>query len=916
MVDMNTQFTQQQVDRFKKIGKIIGYIILIIGIILIGGIFAFSFLTEYIWMDSLKFATVFTTVFKNKVILVVIGFLLFAITSYVTLFWIRRSYLSHFSRAQLPALILNRKAMTWIMIGISVIVGFIGSSLTQGLGWERMLKFIHHTSFGQTDPYFNLDISFYIFVLPFLKFMLTLLLSMAIFFFIAQVGAYSVFEMYRVNRSAQLHMGVTLAMIGLLMAGVHVLAPYETLLTNSVNIFQDSVVHGLSYTDDLINIPKAYILTSVAIIGTIWMILALIRGSKLESVVAPVVIYIVLVFVGQLVSLGVQNFIVSPNEFTKESPYLEKNLELTRMSYELDRIEEKEHPGNESLDKEMVERNKQTIDNIRINDVQPLLEVYNQKETIRTYYHYQDVDVGRYKIDGAYEQVFIGARELSIDNLPDQAQTWVNRYLRYTHGYGVTMSHVNQITSQGQPRYMIKDIPPEGVIDVTRPQIYFGEGTYPNVIANSKIEEFDYPSGDENVSSSFEADTGIAMNMFNRILFGIKEKSFRLIVSDQITEESQFLETRNIKERVNRIAPFFEYDNDPYIFIREDGSLAWMLDAYLTAEGYPYSEPYKNNKNYIRNAVKVVIDAYTGEVDYYVVTPDDPLLQTYQNMFPDLFTEEVPEDIQSHFRYPERLFSIQASMYGTYHMSNLEVFYNREDYWEFPTEKYINQDVEMRPYYITMKLEESDEEEFILMIPYTPKKRQNMIAWIGVRNDGEHYGEMFVHQFPKQKNIYGPQQIENRINQDSEISKELNLWSQGGSEVIRGNLIAIPIEDTVFYVEPIYIQSSNETSLPEVKQIVLAYGEEIVMEPTFDEALDKMMALMGLEDEPDKEIDDEEIPEDEQQEDLTPEDLEGAEETLREFAELFDAYQEALTDGKWEEAGKIMTEIEEKLSRY
>lgn len=916
MVDMNTQFTQQQVDRFKKIGKIIGYIILIIGIILIGGIFAFSFLTEYIWMDSLKFATVFTTVFKNKVILVVIGFLLFAITSYVTLFWIRRSYLSHFSRAQLPSLILDRKIMTWIMIGISIIVGLIGSSLTQGLGWERMLKFIHHTSFGQTDPHFNLDISFYIFVLPFLKFIISLLLSLAIFFFVVQIGAYSVFEMYRVNRSAQIHMGVTLALIGLLMASIHVLAPYETLLTDSVNIFQNSVVHGLSYTDDLVNIPKAYILTAVAIIGTIWMIVALARGSRLESVVAPVAIYIILVFVGQLVSLGVQNFIVSPNEFTKEKPYLEKNLELTKSAYELDEIKEMEHPGNESLSREMVERNKQTIDNIRINDVLPLFEVYNQTETFRTYYNYHDIDVDRYEIDGSYEQVFIGARELSTDNLPDQAQTWVNRYLRYTHGYGVTMSHVNQITGQGQPKYMIKDIPPEGVIDVTRPQIYFGEGKYPNVIANSKIEEFDYPLGDENVSSRFEADTGIAMSMFNRILFAIKEGSFRLIVSDQITEDSQFLETRNIKERVNRIAPFFEYDQDPYIFIREDGSLAWMLDAYLSAENYPYSEPYQGDKNYIRNSVKVVIDAYTGEVNYYVVSPDDPLLQTYQQIFPDLFTEEIPADVQSHFRYPEKLFSIQASMYGTYHMSNLEVFYNREDFWEFPTEKYINQDVEMRPYYITMKLEESDEEEFILMIPYTPKKRQNMIAWIGVRNDGEHYGEMFVHQFPKQKNIYGPQQIENRINQDSNISKELNLWSQGGSEVIRGNLIAIPIEDTVFYVEPIYIQSSNETSLPEVKQIVLAYGEEIVMEPTFDEALDKMMVLMGLEDGDGVEVDDEEITEEDQQEDLTPEDLLETEEILREFAELFDAYQEALADGEWEEAGKIMTEIEEKLSGY
>jgi len=859
---------------------------------------------------------VFTTVFKNKVILVVIGFLLFAITSYVTLFWIRRSYLSHFSRAQLPSLILDRKIMTWIMIGISIIVGLIGSSLTQGLGWERMLKFIHHTSFGQTDPHFNLDISFYIFVLPFLKFIISLLLSLAIFFFVVQIGAYSVFEMYRVNRSAQIHMGVTLALIGLLMASIHVLAPYETLLTDSVNIFQNSVVHGLSYTDDLVNIPKAYILTVVAIIGTIWMIVALARGSRLESVVAPVAIYIILVFVGQLVSLGVQNFIVSPNEFTKEKPYLEKNLELTKSAYELDEIKEMEHPGNESLSREMVERNKQTIDNIRINDVLPLFEVYNQTETFRTYYNYHDIDVDRYEIDGSYEQVFIGARELSTDNLPDQAQTWVNRYLRYTHGYGVTMSHVNQITGQGQPKYMIKDIPPEGVIDVTRPQIYFGEGKYPNVIANSKIEEFDYPLGDENVSSRFEADTGIAMSMFNRILFAIKEGSFRLIVSDQITEDSQFLETRNIKERVNRIAPFFEYDQDPYIFIREDGSLAWMLDAYLSAENYPYSEPYQGDKNYIRNSVKVVIDAYTGEVNYYVVSPDDPLLQTYQQIFPDLFTEEIPADVQSHFRYPEKLFSIQASMYGTYHMSNLEVFYNREDFWEFPTEKYINQDVEMRPYYITMKLEESDEEEFILMIPYTPKKRQNMIAWIGVRNDGEHYGEMFVHQFPKQKNIYGPQQIENRINQDSNISKELNLWSQGGSEVIRGNLIAIPIEDTVFYVEPIYIQSSNETSLTEVKQIVLAYGEEIVMEPTFDEALDKMMVLMGLEDGDGVEVDDEEITEEDQQEDLIPEDLLETEEILREFAELFDAYQEALADGEWEEAGKIMTEIEEKLSGY
>src|SRR5690625_4738491 len=355
---MNTQFTKQQLDRIKKIGKRVGYIALIIGVLLFGGIFAFSFLTEYIWMDSIGFSSVFTTVFQNKIILVVIGFLLFALSSYFTLFWIRRSYLSHFRPAQLPPLILNKKLMTWIMIGISVVIGLIGSSLTQGIGWERMLKFIHHTSFGQTDPHFNLDISFYMFVLPFLKFIISLLLGLAIFLFIVQIGAYAVFEMYRMNRSAQIHMGVTLVFIGLLMAGVHILAPYETLLNNNVNIFQDSVVHGLSYTDDLINIPKAYILAAVAVIGTVWMIVALIRGSRLESVIAPIAIYVILVFVGQLVSVGVQNFIVSPNEFTKEKPYLERNLDLTRAAYELDEINEIEHHGNESVTKEMDEKKK------------------------------------------------------------------------------------------------------------------------------------------------------------------------------------------------------------------------------------------------------------------------------------------------------------------------------------------------------------------------------------------------------------------------------------------------------------------------------------------------------------------------------------------------------------------------------
>ncbi|MEW9677115.1 UPF0182 family protein [Lentibacillus sp. L22] len=905
-------FRRNPFTKWKKPMNWIGYVVLIIILLAVVGLSSVKVLTDYIWMDSLGFEQIFTTTLGSKILLGIIGFLLFAACTFITLFWIRRSYLKHFDRHQLPPILLQRKWITLITLGISVFIGLFGSMITQGFGWESWLKLIHHASFGKTDPFFNRDISFYMFILPFLKFIIYLLLSLSIFLFMIEVGAYSVFHMYRLSRPAQLQLGFTLAIIGILLAGNHLLAPYETLLTSRVNIFQESVVHGLSYTDHLINIPKSYVLAFVAIVGVIWMIVALVRG-RLGAMVIPIIAYVGLAIVGQAASVLVQSFLVSPNEFSKESPYLQHNLNFTRSAYDLDKVDTKEHPGNYSLNEDMVERNKQTLDNVRMNDSRPLLEVYNQLQTFRTYYKFNNVDIDRYKIDGDYEQVFLGARELSTDDLPDQSKTWVNRYLRYTHGYGVAMSHVNQVTEQGQPKYMMKDLPPKGVLDIKRPQIYFGEESYQNVIVNSKVDEFDYPTGDDNAETRYDADTGIPMKGIKRLLFSLNEGSFRMLVSDQLTDKSQLLDTRNIMDRVNRIAPFFSYDKDPYMVVRDDGSLVWMIDAYVSAERYPYAEPYKGNTNYIQNPVKVSVDAYTGEVKFYVVQPDDPLIQTYQKIFPSLFTTDIPDDIKKHFRYPEKLFKVQAKMYGTYHMMNLEVFYNREDYWEFPTEKYFNEDIEMEPYYMTMKLQEEDNEEFILMLPYTPKKRQNMISWIGVRNDGDHYGEMFVYRFPKQKNIYGPQQIENRINQDSDISKQLNLWAQGGSDIIRGNLLAVPIEDTILYVEPIYIESSNATSLPEVKQVVLAYGDKIVMEKDFDTALDRMLDLVDPDhQEGDKKEDKNE--KDEQPD--TQEPLSEADQQLEEFAKTFDDYQKALSDGDWEKAGKLMKQIEDQLGEY
>jgi len=922
----NNVFTKKQNERMTKWTKRGGWIVGIIVAIIIITLIVVHFVTDYIWMDSLNYGDVYTTILFSKVVLALSGFAVFFILTLLTLYWTRKNYLHHFLPQQLPEVVVNKKYAWLLTILVSFIVGAFGSSIIQGLGWEPALKYLNRTSFGNVDPYFGLDIGFYIFSLPFIEFVLYVLFNLFLFLFIIQAVAYSVFNMYRLSKNAQIQMSVYLLLMSVILAAIHYIGKYNTLLTNQVNAFQKSVVHGLSFTDKVINIPKSYVLTIAIIVVAIWLIVVLFRGN-IRAAITPIVVYAVLLAGSQLAAVIVQNFIVSPNEFSREKPFLEHNLNFTREAYDLDKIEQKEHPGTPTLDEEMIERNSLTMDNVRLNDSRPLLDIYNQLQTFRTYYQFNDMDIDRYKIDGKYEQVFIGARELSTHDLPEQAQTWVNKNLRYTHGYGVAMSQVNKVTSQGQPEYKLKNIPVEGDIDISRPQVYFGEEDYPNVIVNSKKDEFDYPTGEENATNRFSERTGVPLKGINKLLFAIKERSVRMFVSDQLTEESQLLMTRNIKNRIEDIAPFLTYDNDPYIFVRDDGTLSWIIDAYVTANGYPYSEEFNEEDNYVRNSVKVVVDAYTGEVDFYVVDEEDPILNTYEKIFPTLFTSDIPEDVFAHFRYPVDLFKIQAKMYGTYHMSNLEVFYNREDFWQFPTEKYFNQDIEMDPYYITMKLPENDEEEFILMLPYTPKNRQNMISWMGVRNDGEHYGDMFVYKFPKQRNVYGPQQIENRINQDSFISQQLNLWSQGGSEVIRGNLLVIPIEDTVLYVEPIYIESSNESSLPEVKQVVMAYEDYIVMEETYEKALDKILTLI---DDPSAEIEQTpELPED------LPEDAEGdqgtegedeveapedetapildSEQLLREIGQLFNEYQDEAAKGNWAKAGAIMEQIEKLL---
>lgn len=890
-----------------SLGKLAG---ILLAVLIIGSI-AVNILTDYIWTDHLGYGSVFVTMFVTQISLWIIGFLLFFVSTLVLFFNIRNVFIKDYPNDRLPSVILNRKWFTLLNVLIAFLIGLLGGTIVQGVGWERVLGFIHQVPFGIEDPYFGKDLSFFIYTLPLWNFIIGVLLVIFGANIVAKLIAYSIHEFIKHSRRAQRHFIVSTVLFGVVLAGKFFLAPYEKALTSNVNFFQKSVVEGVSFTDKLINIPFDYVMVGVTLLSTVLLTLATIqRKPFFVKLVIP--LFVGTFVIGVAASAIVQSFIVSPNELAKEEPFLENNINMTRKAYALDDVKIEDRQVNDSLTEKMVEQNRETVDNIRINDTRPLNEVYNQLQTFRPYYNFKDVDIDRYEIGGEYQQVFISARELTQENLPDRAQTWVNKHLRYTHGYGIAVSNVNEITSEGQPEYIVKDLPPDGSIEVTRPQIYFGENDYHSVIVNTSVDEFDFPDQDESATHRFEEKSGIPLTGLNRFLFAIDEKSFRYMISRQLTSESQLLQTRNIFDRVTRIAPFLQFDSDPYLVVRDDGTLVWMMDAYTRTSRYPHSDSDGNRYNYIRNPIKVTVDAYSGEVNFYLIEEDEPLAQTYAKMFPKLFTTDVPKDIRTHFRYPVELFNIQSEMYRAYHMTNIELFYNREDYWQIPTEKYYGEDIQMEPYYVTMKLDDADKEEFILMTPYSPNKRQNMSAWMGVRNDGEHYGEMFVYTFSRQRNIYGPQQIENRINQDAAISQELNLWSQGGSKVIRGNLLVIPIEDTLLYVEPMYIESNNETALPEVKRIIVSYQDYIVMEPTLDQALERLFAL--IEDRvPPEEAN---VQEGEGASPAQENKVKAPQQLLEEIDRMFNQYQEANRAGNFVEAGQALQKLEQLLSEW
>lgn len=601
-------------------------------------------------------------------------------------------------------------------------------------------------------------------------------------------------------------------------------------------------VYGAGYTDIKVTLWMYRILIGLAIVGAAASVFCILR-QKVKPVLTVPIIMIIVFAVGTAGAMVVQNFIVSPDEINKESKYLERNIKCTQYAYNLGDVDVKPFAANNKLTGEDIKKNEATISNIRINDYKPAKTFYNQTQSIRQYYTFNDVDVDRYDMDGEYTQTFLSSREIDESKI---SNTWINRHIKYTHGYGATMSRVDEITASGQPDMLVKDIPPESDvknIQIKRPEIYFGESTNDYILVNTDESEFDYPDGDSNKYTKYKGTAGIKMNPVSRLMFAIRQHSLKLLVSSNVKADSRIVINRNITDRVRQIMPYLSYDSDPYM-CTANGKLYWIIDAYTQSNKFPYSEPYDANRssnNYIRNSVKVVIDAYNGTTDYYIVDETDAVAKTMQKIYPKLFKnmKEMPEGIRAHIRYPNTMFDIQAKVYQRYHMNDVKVFYQNEDMWAISNEIYGTEKKEMEPNYYILNLPGEKDAEFVNSIPYTPKDKDNMTGLLVAHNDGERYGKLVLYKLPKSRVVYGPAQIEAQIDQSTEISKEFSLWSQAGSSYSRGNMFVIPIEDSIMYVEPVYLEAKN-SSIPEVKRVIVAYGDKIAYEPTLAEALNSM----------------------------------------------------------------------------
>jgi hypothetical protein len=798
--------------------------------------------TDWLWFQEVGYQIIFTKSLTTRLLLgALVGVVVFALV-YANL-----RLTIHFSRDYERVVRLSpdgsveldiKREASRIALPVSLIAGIV-AGLYGASRWETMLLYLNRTEFGVSDPIFGRDVSFYFFTLPVLEFVgrlastvLTLSLIATSVFYLLR-GAMTVDRQHVwVDRAAKVHLCVLAALVFLSLAfGTYLDMP-------NLLYSQRGPMTGASYTDVEAVLLALKVLLAVTLLGALLFIGNIFRQGNGLAALAGSLYLLVLVLGVWLYPAGVQKLTVGPNELVKETDYIAHNIAATRRAFALDQVEERELTGEMSLTSKDIQDNGATIKNIRLWDHGPLLDTFSQIQEIRTYYDFASVDNDRYLIDGESRQIMLSARELNSESLPNR--NWINERLTFTHGYGLTLGPVNQVTTEGLPVLFVKDIPPASSIDsvrIERPEIYFGELSSDYAIVKTTTEEFNYPSGEANVYSEYGGEGGVELGAFRRFLYSIRFRKADILLSGAITSDSRILYYRNIGQRVRRIAPFLRFDRDPYLVIH-DGDLYWIYDAYTVSNRYPYAEPTEGGVNYIRNSVKVVIDAYHGKTLFYIADPSDPLIQTYSKIFPEVFLpmSEMPDGLRQHLRYPEDLFRIQTAIYSTYHMDKPQAFYNKEDQWEAAAIQTGDKAELMEPYYTIMKLPGERDDEFILMLPFTPKSKDNLSAWMVARSDGEHYGKLRVYRFPKQRLVYGPKQITARINQDAEISRQITLWDQRGSQVIQGTLLVIPIKESLIYVRPLYIRAESGR-IPELKRVIVAYENRIAMEETLDASL-------------------------------------------------------------------------------
>ncbi|GAW91455.1 UPF0182 family protein [Calderihabitans maritimus] len=805
---------------------------------------------------------------------------------------------------------LTPRRLLWLYAIIAFILAAFFSSLASGQ-WLMVQSYLHKSSFGISDPILGKDVGFYVFELPFYRYVYSLAvlalvvsgLLVTMVYFVANPGDFYYFQLGK-PAPFKLHLSVLVALLLGLKAWGYRLAIYDLLRSPR------GVTFGASYTDVYAHLPSLKILSLLALVAAIVIIINVFTRN-IRLVVGSIILLLAgSVLLGNVYPALVQKFKVEPDEFAVEEPFLKHNIRFTRSAYNLDQMEEKTFPVMNDLSWEDIQKNRETLDNIRLWDWRPLQETYKQLQELRLYYDFENVDVDRYTVNGKYRQVMLAAREMNQEQLPGRAKTWVNRRLRYTHGYGLVMSPVNEVSPEGLPNFFIKDIPPRATSDdlnVVRPEIYYGELTNEYVVVGTKTEEFDYPWGDSNVDTRYEGEGGVPLSsLWRRLVYAWKLGDYKLLLSGSLTSESRIMYVRNIHDRVRKVFPYLLYDPDPYLVV-SNGRLYWIQDAYTVTDMYPYSEPVPNLGNYIRNSVKVVIDAYNGQVEYYIVDSSDPIAKTYSSIFPGLFRtlEEMPADLRNHMRYPELLFRIQAEVLTSYHMTNPRVFYNKEDVWNIPQEIFAGKSQEMEPYYTIMKLPGSERPEFVLMLPFTPSKKNNMVAWLAARSDQPNYGKLILFKFPKDKRVFGPLQIEARIDQDSEISQQLTLWNQRGSQTIRGNLLVLPIENSILYVEPLFLQA-EESKLPEFKRVIVVFEEKVVMAETLEEALRRLFGQEQV------------VPPERPELSKKPEEEPVAlplQEMVQKALQLFNQAQDRLRAGDWAGYGEFLKELEDTLQQ-